>query len=79
MDSVKNVSLSLRNVHFNTSNPTDKLCIRIIRTSSRVVMQFPFLGATAKLRKATISFVMSVRPFVRMEQLGSHWTDFGNI
>jgi len=33
------------------------------------------LGAFAKLRKATISFVMSVR----MEQLGSHWTDFHEI
>jgi hypothetical protein len=31
-----------------------------------------FLGALAKLQKSTISFVMSVR----MEQLGSHWTDF---
>jgi hypothetical protein len=30
------------------------------------------LGAFAKLREATISFVMSVR----MEQLGSDWTDF---
>jgi hypothetical protein len=29
------------------------------------------LGAFEKLRKATISFVMSVR----MEQLGSHWTE----
>jgi len=33
------------------------------------------LGAFAKLRKATISFVVSVRPSVRMEQLSSHWTD----
>jgi len=31
-----------------------------------------FLGASAKLRKSTVSFVMSVR----VEQLGSHWTDF---
>jgi hypothetical protein len=31
-----------------------------------------FLGAFAKLRKATISFAMSVCPFVRMEQIGSH-------
>jgi hypothetical protein len=31
-----------------------------------------FLGAFAKLRKATNSFVMSVHPSVRMEQLGSH-------
>jgi hypothetical protein len=35
-----------------------------------------FLGDFAKLRKATISFVMSVCPSVRMEQPGSHWTDF---
>jgi hypothetical protein len=39
-----------------------------------------FLGAFAKLRKATISFVMSIRLSVRpsfsMEQHGSHWTDF---
>jgi hypothetical protein len=30
-----------------------------------------FLGALAKLRKAIISFVVSVRM-----ELGSHWTDF---
>jgi uncharacterized membrane protein len=35
-----------------------------------------FLGALAKLRKATISFVMSVCPSVSMEEHGSHWTDF---
>jgi hypothetical protein len=34
------------------------------------------LGAFEKLRKATISFTMSVCPTVRMEQLGSHGTDF---
>jgi len=33
-----------------------------------------FSGAFAKLRKASVSFVMSVS--VRMEQLDSHWTDF---
>ena len=36
-----------------------------------------------KLRKATVNFVMSVcpsvRPPARMEQLGSHWTDFHEI
>jgi len=45
------------------------------------------LGAFAQMRKATISFVTSVcpsaRPFfcptVRMEQLGSYWTDFNEI
>jgi len=38
-----------------------------------------FLGAFAKLRKAIVSFVMSVRPPSRMEQLGSHWADFHEI
>jgi len=38
-----------------------------------------FLGAFVKLRKATISFVMSVRPSNRMEQFGSHWTGFRDI
>jgi hypothetical protein len=33
------------------------------------------LDASAKLRKATSSFVMSVR----MEHLGFHWTDFNEI
>jgi hypothetical protein len=31
----------------------------------------PFLVAFANLRKANVSFVMSVRPSVRMEKLGS--------
>ena len=39
-----------------------------------------FLGTFTKLRKATISFVMSVvlsvHPDVRIKYLGSHWTDF---
>ena len=40
-----------------------------------------FLGAFAKLCKATVRFVVSVsvRPSVRMEHLGSHWTDFHEI
>jgi hypothetical protein len=42
-------------------------------------MLISFLGALAKLRKETIGFVMSVRPSVRMEQLGSDWTDFHEI
>ena len=38
-----------------------------------------FLGASSNLRKATISFAMSVCPSLRREQLGSHWTDFHKI
>ena len=37
------------------------------------------LCACAKLRKTTISFVMSVRLSARTEQLCSHWTDFHEI
>ena len=40
---------------------------------------YELLGAFAKLRKATISFVISVRPSVRMEQLRSQRTDFHEI
>jgi hypothetical protein len=32
-----------------------------------------------KLRKVTNSFIMSVSPSARMEQLGSHWKDFSEI
>jgi len=35
-----------------------------------------FFGAFAKLRKAFISFVMSVCPSVRMERLGTNWNNF---
>ena len=39
-----------------------------------------FLGVFAKLRKRLlISSCLSVRVPVRMEQLGSHWTDFHEI
>ena len=38
-----------------------------------------FWGAFAKLRKATVSFAAYICLSVRMEQLGSHWTDFYEI
>ena len=37
------------------------------------------VGEFAKLRKATINFVMPVRLSARMEQFVSHWTDFYEI
>jgi hypothetical protein len=41
---------------------------------------FPYLlRVCAKLRKTTVIFAMSVRPSVRLLQLGSHWTDFHEI
>jgi hypothetical protein len=38
-----------------------------------------FLGALAKLRKWAVSFVISVRPSVRMKQLSFHCTNFHEI
>jgi hypothetical protein len=47
------------------------------RLQSATVVKFQrFLGAFAKLREATVSFFMSVRLSVIMEQIGSQWTDF---
>ena len=37
-----------------------------------------FLGTFAELRKVTISFVMSVRPYP-WNIVDSHWTDFHEI
>ena len=38
-----------------------------------------FVDAFAKLRKATISGVMTVCPAVSTEQLGSNWMDFHDV
>jgi len=38
-----------------------------------------FSGAFTKLRKATISFVISVRPSVSVEQLRDHYTEFYEV
>jgi len=42
-------------------------------------VNFTLLSAFAKLRKANKSLVMSIRPSVRMEQLGYHWKKFYKI
>jgi len=43
-----------------------------------MVLYFLILGAFAKLRKATVSFLMSVCLCI-CSQLDSHWTDFHEI
>jgi hypothetical protein len=40
---------------------------------------FTFLGAFEKLQKTIVSFVMSVRPSVRIEQLDYRWMEFHEI
>ena len=38
-----------------------------------------FQARSQNCEKRLLVFVMSVRPSVRVEQLGSHWTDFHEI
>jgi hypothetical protein len=56
----------------------DLVC-SLVLLCSKADFAFQFLGSFAKLRKATIRFVMSVRLLVRMEQFGPHWTEFHEI
>jgi hypothetical protein len=42
-------------------------------------LSFYFLGVFEKLRDATVGHVFSICRSLRMEQLGSHWTDFHEI
>ena len=49
--------------------------------SAKTYQKGVILGAFAKLREATLSFIIPVPvcPSVRIEQLGSYWTDFHEI
>jgi hypothetical protein len=78
--------LTLRvTVHPRSKNELDEKDPFVNRNNARwistlvVCFYFPLLSAFAKLRKTTITFVMSVCPSVRKEQLGSHWTDLHKI
>ena len=55
----------------------------IVRVRTWTIGWVHFIRRVYKMRKVTISFTMSVcssiHPSVRMEQLGSHWTDFREI
>jgi len=51
----------------------------MLHTTSDAFNRLSLSGAFAKLRNVAISFVMSVRPSARMQQLGSHWKDFREI
>jgi hypothetical protein len=45
-------------------------------SDKKIIIELRFLGAFAKLRQATVSFVMSVCPSIRVDQLGSQWMNF---
>ena len=70
----QNCSLSQRTRPAVSVSNTRKCAGKFTRCTSGLV--WTLLGASAKLRKGTISFVMhvclSVRPSVHMEQLDSH-------
>jgi len=51
----------------------------IVLFSPHKSMCVSFLSVFTKLQQKTISFVMSVCPSIRMEQLGFHHTDFHEI
>jgi hypothetical protein len=61
------------------SVPEFETLARPARSRSPRQLSVLFLGAFAKYRNAIISFVMSVRVSVRMEQLGSNWSYFHEI
>jgi hypothetical protein len=56
-------------------NPS-KGCYQFVSVKNLGEFCHAFYGAFAKWRKATISYVVSVRLSARMEQIGSHWADF---
>ena len=72
------------NTEFN-EHPTNGLVSGQGRTDGRMYehghhhIWRSFLEVFAKLRKATISLIVSVSPSVRMEQLSSYRTDFRQI
>ena len=73
------------NVQSRTDIPCSNIfhIVLVVCMDLKGVICFMFLSAFAKSRKATISFVMSVRPsvrpFVDFQQLGCHWTDLHEI
>jgi hypothetical protein len=60
-------------------------CLRLKLSGKIYFVWFRFFNVVFGLfrkiagKRATIFFVMSVRPSVLMERLGSHWTDFHEI
>jgi hypothetical protein len=82
--------VTIRTTDFNRQKvyilPAELICVFFLDLrikSDYLTSPCWFLSAFAKLRKATISFRMSVRPsarpYVHTERLGSYWTDFREI
>jgi len=65
----------------NCAEKQQQLCGLVGRGYVKARRQRSLVGAFAELTKATVSFVMSLSAClsVRMEQLGSLWTNFHKI
>jgi hypothetical protein len=63
----------------NSSSLTENLTQSVQKAEFLKANIHEFLGWFAKSPKGTISYVLFIRPSVRKEQLGSHWTDFHEI
>jgi len=53
--------------------------VMLTPTYSTISYRISFLGIFGTLRKATISFTTSVHSSIRMEKLGSNWTEFHEL
>ena len=53
--------------------------VRTKRINTLCGQNVEFLGASAKLRKSAVIFIVSVRPSLRMEQRGFLWTHLHEI
>jgi hypothetical protein len=63
-------------IFVNTMSEIQYKCVCVCVYVYIYILLNTSLGALAELRKATLSFVAFIRLSVRMEQLGSHRTNF---
>jgi len=82
------LSLVTKGLQSDSSLPLalDKVAYLLVQITQIWSSPLPFLGAFAKLRRANVGFVMSVRPtdsppvcLCTWKKLGSFWTDFHEI
>jgi hypothetical protein len=66
--------------NYNTIMKTDRLPLGLLYLINARLDAVTFISAFAKLRKVTLSFLMSLRPSVcPHEKLGFQWKDFSEI
>ena len=77
------MELYLRPTNLHVHGVMLKLRVNVWFLNSNMKGNETFLGGLAKLRKATVSFFMSVcssvHPSIPMKQIVSHWKEFHEI